>query len=206
MQPEIILFDEPTSALDPTMVGQVLSVIRNLAKQGMTMMIVTHEMEFARSVSNRVFYMDQGVIYEDGSPEQVFDHPQHNRTRQFLQRMKVLECRMEKSGFDFREFASELEAFGHRHSMETRSIHHAQAIMEELCVTSLLPQLDTHLHYLLECSERDNTAEVTLLWKGSPENPLDALDATAKRILESAAKEICFEPGDRNNMLRFIAL
>ena len=71
MQPEIILFDEPTSALDPTMVGEVLSVIRKLADDGMTMMIVTHEMQFAKDVSNRVFYMDEGGIYEEGSPEQI---------------------------------------------------------------------------------------------------------------------------------------
>ncbi len=71
MQPEMILFDEPTSALDPTMVGEVLQVIRNLAGEGMTMMIVTHEMKFARDVSNRVFYMDEGGIYEDGTPEQI---------------------------------------------------------------------------------------------------------------------------------------
>ena len=73
MEPEIILFDEPTSALDPTMVGEVLSVIRGLAGQGMTMMIVTHEMKFARDVSTRIFYMDQGGIYEDGTPEQIFE-------------------------------------------------------------------------------------------------------------------------------------
>jgi polar amino acid transport system ATP-binding protein len=73
MKPEIILFDEPTSALDPTMVGEVLSVIRTLAQEGLTMMIVTHEMKFARDVSTRVLYMDEGVIYEDGTPEQIFE-------------------------------------------------------------------------------------------------------------------------------------
>ena len=76
MEPEIILFDEPTSALDPTMVSEVLAVIRRLAKEGMTMAIVTHEMDFARDVSNRVFYMDEGVIYEEGTPAQIFEHPQ----------------------------------------------------------------------------------------------------------------------------------
>ena len=75
MDPEIILFDEPTSALDPTMVSEVLSVMRRLARDGMTMAIVTHEMEFARDVSNRVFYMDEGLIYEEGTPEQIFDNP-----------------------------------------------------------------------------------------------------------------------------------
>ena len=84
MDPEILLFDEPTSALDPTMVGEVLSVIKDLAKTGMTMLIVTHEMGFARDVSTRVFYMDQGVIYEDGTPAQVFNAPRNPRTVEFV--------------------------------------------------------------------------------------------------------------------------
>jgi len=79
MDPEIILFDEPTSALDPTMVSEVLAVIRRLAKEGMTMAIVTHEMDFARDVSKRVLYMDDGLIYEEGSPKQIFENPQKRK-------------------------------------------------------------------------------------------------------------------------------
>lgn len=86
MDPEILLFDEPTSALDPTMVGEVLEVIRALAKTGMTMLVVTHEMRFARNVSTRVFYMDEGSIYEDGSPADVFERPARAKTRAFVSR------------------------------------------------------------------------------------------------------------------------
>ena len=86
MDPEVLLFDEPTSALDPEMVGEVLSVMRDLAKDGMTMLVVTHEMSFARDVSNRVVYMCDGLIREDGTPEQVFSHPKDERTREFLTR------------------------------------------------------------------------------------------------------------------------
>ena len=86
MEPEVLLFDEPTSALDPEMVGEVLSVMRDLAKDGMTMLVVTHEMSFARDVSNRVVYMCDGLIREDGTPEQVFSHPKDERTREFLTR------------------------------------------------------------------------------------------------------------------------
>ena len=84
MDPDILLFDEPTSALDPTMVGEVLAVIKDLAKTGMTMLIVTHEMGFARDVSSRIFYMDEGVIYEDGSPDALFNHPKKPRTIEFI--------------------------------------------------------------------------------------------------------------------------
>mgnify|MGYP002920415885 FL=1 len=81
-----MLFDEPTSALDPEMVGEVLKTMQELAKSGLTMIIVTHEMEFARDVSDRVIFMDKGVIAEEGTPEQIFEHPQQERTKEFLQR------------------------------------------------------------------------------------------------------------------------
>ncbi len=86
MEPEILLFDEPTSALDPEMVGEVLSVMRSLAHDGMTMLVVTHEMAFARDVSNHVVYMNNGVICEEGAPEQLFGNPQKPETREFLSR------------------------------------------------------------------------------------------------------------------------
>jgi len=87
MDPEVLLFDEPTSALDPEMVGEVLSVMRELAASGLTMLVVTHEMAFARDVSQRVIFMDNGLIAEDGTPEQIFVHPEQARTREFLSRI-----------------------------------------------------------------------------------------------------------------------
>ena len=86
MDPEVLLFDEPTSALDPEMVGEVLSVMRSLAQEGMTMLVVTHEMAFARDVSNHVVYMNQGVICEEGTPSQLFGNPQKQETKDFLTR------------------------------------------------------------------------------------------------------------------------
>ena len=86
MSPEVLLFDEPTSALDPEMVGDVLTIMRELAKEGLTMIVVTHEMAFAKDVSSRVVFMDQGVIVEEGTPEQIFEYPQEERTRTFLKR------------------------------------------------------------------------------------------------------------------------
>ena len=88
MDPEVLLFDEPTSALDPEMVGEVLNVMQDLAKEGMTMLVVTHEMAFARDVSNRVVYMNQGVICEEGSSEQIFGDPKQQLTRDFLARFR----------------------------------------------------------------------------------------------------------------------
>ena len=88
MDPEVLLFDEPTSALDPEMVGEVLAVMQSLAQEGMTMLVVTHEMAFARDVSNRVVYMNEGVICEEGAPEDVFGNPQKQETRNFLSRFR----------------------------------------------------------------------------------------------------------------------
>ena len=87
MEPEVMLFDEPTSALDPEMVGEVLEIIKSLAKNNMTCVIVTHEMGFAREVCNRVLFMDEGIIMEQGDPHQVFDHPQNPRTKDFLSKV-----------------------------------------------------------------------------------------------------------------------
>ena len=86
MEPEVLLFDEPTSALDPEMVGEVLSVMKDLARQGMTMLVVTHEMAFARDVSNYAVFMADGVICEQGEPKELFSNPQQPRTREFLSR------------------------------------------------------------------------------------------------------------------------
>lgn len=84
MNPQVMLFDEPTSALDPEMVGEVLDVMKNLAKEGMTMVVVTHEMGFAKEVANRVLFMADGVILEEGTPQEIFEHPQHERTKAFI--------------------------------------------------------------------------------------------------------------------------
>ena len=92
MDPEVMLFDEPTSALDPEMVGEVLSVMKDLARRGMTMAVVTHEMAFARDVSSRVIFIDQGVIAEDGSPNVIFTAPQNQRTKDFLSRFSLTRC------------------------------------------------------------------------------------------------------------------
>ncbi|MEO3972092.1 glutamine ABC transporter ATP-binding protein GlnQ, partial [Enterococcus faecium] len=87
MRPDVMLFDEPTSALDPEMVGEVLSVMKNLAIEGMTMVVVTHEMGFAKEVADRVIFMDAGIIQEEGTPEEIFDAPQNPRTQDFLRKV-----------------------------------------------------------------------------------------------------------------------
>lgn len=131
MKPDIILFDEPTSALDSTMVSEVLAVMRKLAKQGITMMVVTHEMRFAREVSNRVFYMDEGVIYEEGSPEQIFDHPQREKTRTFINQIRECSFLIESAGFDYYAMNSKMVNFAEKYNLSYRAINNIQHVIEE---------------------------------------------------------------------------
>ncbi len=166
MEPEILLFDEPTSALDPTMVGEVMAVIRDLAKRGMTMIVVTHEMRFAREISNRVFYMDDGGIYEDGTPEQIFDYPKRNRTRQFINQMQVIYEKIEKDNVDLLELSSKIEAFGRSHYISQHQIERAVTILGTVCYRLLRARDDVpHLHFMLENSERDAVTGITVLYK-----------------------------------------
>ena len=159
MEPEIILFDEPTSALDPTMVSEVLSVIRSLAKQGMTMAIVTHEMGFARDVSSRVFYMDEGVIYEEGAPEQIFENPQREKTRIFINRIRNFHYRINSPNYDLYLFNAEIGAFCQKHFLSHKIQHNILLLTEELL--QIIP-LDKGLDYILSYSEKTNQITIEL--------------------------------------------
>ncbi len=191
MKPEIILFDEPTSALDPTMVGEVLAVIRSLARQGLTMLIVTHEMKFAHDVSTRVFYMDQGGIYEDGTPEQIFEHPQKDRTRIFIKRLKTFEREIKSATFDFIEVSNCIEEFGHRHFLSQRQINGLQAIFEELCVQILIPRSKVlPVEFSAEVSEIDGSCDAEIEYSGPEYNPFtDKADDLSVRLLLGMTKE-----------------
>lgn len=139
MEPEIILLDEPISALDPTMVSEVLAVIRRLARQGMTMAIVTHEMEFARDVFTRVFYLDEGLIYEEGPPERIFDHPQHQRTRDFIGKVRSLSYHVTTADYDPYALVGKIEGFCEKHLIPHRIAHAAQLLAEEVLGVLLTP-------------------------------------------------------------------
>ena len=133
MDPDILLLDEPTSALDPTMVGEVETVIYELAKRGTTMLLVTHDMNFARNVSNRVFYMDEGGIYEDGTPEQIFQNPQKEKTRRFIRGISSLTVNIADGELDFPKTVSDIEKFAARQGLDARMGHKLVMVFEELC-------------------------------------------------------------------------
>jgi len=186
MEPEILLFDEPTSALDPTMVSEVLSVIASLAKKGMTMVIVTHEMRFARDVSTRIFYMDEGVIYEEGTPRQIFDAPQKERTRNFIYRIKNWLYEIHAADFDFYEMARSLEMFAERQFLNKRQIMALRLALEELLFRKVFPAYGSefrHIGVCVSCGEGGSEILLKLECDGLQKNPLS--DEFADDIADS---------------------
>ena len=174
MEPEVILFDEPTSSLDPTMVSEVLSVIRRLAKQGMTMVIVTHEMDFARDVSNRVFYMDEGLIYEEGTPEQIFSHPTKPRTRAFINRIRSFTHRIDSAEFDFYGMNAEIEGFCEKHMLPRGTRHNVLLLVEELLSLHVPTLFKGALDIEIEYSEKNGDVELSFASPAGVGNVLEA--------------------------------
>lgn len=165
MEPEIILFDEPTSALDPTMVSEVLSVIRRLAREGLTMVIVTHEMAFARDVSTRVLYLDDGIIYEQGTPEHIFDRPEKPKTRAFINRIRSYSHTIASRDFDRYELNAEFEAFADKQLLPPVMRQEIALAVECLLRLHQGGHTPNPLDLTLSYSEKGGSAE--LLFSGS---------------------------------------
>jgi polar amino acid transport system ATP-binding protein len=157
MEPEVILFDEPTSALDPTMVSEVEGVIRSLAKQGMTMLIVTHGMRFAKEVSTRIFFMDQGIIYEDGTPEQIFENPQKPNTIAFIKRIRSLHYSISGRNYDLYEMQARIIDFCSKYFLPAKVVRNIELLSEE--VLQIAP-IENGAELILDYSE--STEQVTL--------------------------------------------
>ena len=199
MHPDIILFDEPTSALDPTMVGEVLAVIKKLADDGMTMMIATHEMSFAKKVSTRVMYLDEHTLYEDGPPSQVFDAPQRPRTREFIYKIRNFNYHIDGSAFDLFEFQARMEAFLHRQMFAEKRIHNHQLVSEEVIFHMLFPlggTKNTQADFSLSYSAELDTAEMVFESPSIGEDFLERCDDDlAMMIIGKYAKSLSCENG-----------
>lgn len=185
MDPEIILFDEPTSALDPSMVSEVLGVIKSLAAKGMTMMVVTHEMRFARDISNRVFYMDQGIIYEDATPEQIFEHPVGERTKVFINRIRECSYTVEAQN-DFYGMMGQFVNFGQRHNFSRAALDNVNHIIEEgLQILGSAEGTKIVLSY----SEKTQDMEIKISTPSAV--PSDVLDISENAISAAILRSIC---------------
>lgn len=203
MEPEVLLFDEPTSALDPTMVGEVEEVIKKISETGVTMLIVTHSMEFAEKISTRIFYMDEGGIYEEGTPAQIFHNPKREKTRQFIKRLKVLELEINSPDFDFIAYTNQIDIFGAKNSLSKKLIDKLTLMFEEICMTILLPRLgDTvKIRLTIEYSAQDNAAVMQIDYNGEEFNIEDCDDEISLRLIHKNTSQIEYRAEDLEGFL-----
>ena len=209
MDPEIILFDEPTSALDPTMVSEVLAVIRRLAKEGMTMAIVTHEMDFAKNVSSRIFFMDEGIIYEEGKPGDIFENPQKEKTRIFIQRIRKLNEKIISQDFDLYKLNANIELFCARHTADKRTVSHILLVVEEVLGQMLLPLFpgEPEIDLTLEYSEKTGDFQLLFDYAGPQHNPFLFLpdeDNLSLRLIEKLTKSSSYSANADGNHLAIV--
>ncbi len=192
MEPKILLFDEPTSALDPTMVSEVLGVMTRLAREGMTMIVVTHEMRFARQVSSRVLFFADGVVYEDGPSSQLFEHPQRERTRQFIRQIHQTSFLIESEQFDWFAMTAQMEHFCQKYNLSRRQTDAALHVTEEsLALLGTAPGTRLTLAY----SEQDNTLQLTVECPHAvnPDAFRDDSDDIAATILHNFSRDISID-------------
>ena len=205
MEPEIILFDEPTSALDPTMVREVLSVIRRLAREGMTMAIVTHEMDFARDVSNRIVYMDDGIIYEEGPPEQIFEKPQKQKTKAFINRIRSYTCRISSPDYDLYAMNAEIEAFCEKQILPKKIRDNLLLLVEELLQIFNSYLRAAILELTIAYSEKNERLEIVCESTGEAANALEnpnLADDLGLMIIRSLTESIDYQWLDGKNRLQ----
>lgn len=210
MKPDILLFDEPTSALDPAMTGEVLAIIRKLAGMGMTMLIVTHEMEFAREVAQRVLYFDERGIYEDASAEELFQNPKKEKTIAFLQRLKLFEYQITSAGFDMVAMNVQIENFCKKYNLQPRQTRNVQLVLEELlallfcnCYQTAQPDIAIAVGY----SQQSGQLQLVVHYRCAAYNPFAGAgaeeDDLGRVILEQMAQNPTHSHSDGVNTLEF---
>ena len=204
MEPKVLLFDEPTSALDPTMVGEVLAVIRMLAKQNMGMLIVTHEMNFAREVADRVLFLADGVIYEQGTPAEIFDAPKREKTMAFIRKIKYFTYEIRERRFDLMRMQGGIQTFGEKYGLDPQHISRLQLCCEEI-VYVLLENCypgrdDVELDLSVSHAEQDQTTRIDIRCGGARCNPFEqerySINVT---ILKSLSARLDYRWADDRN-------
>ncbi|MDO5322113.1 MAG: amino acid ABC transporter ATP-binding protein [Bacteroidia bacterium] len=202
MKPEIILFDEPTSALDPTMVGEVLSVIRQLAKQGMTMAIVTHEMQFAKDVSTRIFFMNEGVIYEEGAPDVIFNKPLKAATTAFINKIRGINIEIESRDCDMPGIFSAIDNFCMKYAIDGIVADRVKNVIRDM-IAEVLP-MDGKFTLHVDYSEKKDRVYVTFYYKNRQKEILSGDKVVAS--FEERVKPHCLtvhdDPDGENRLLR----
>lgn len=191
MKPEIILLDEPTSALDPTMKGEVEAVIKLMADEGHTLVLVSHEMELIRSVCEKVIYLDEGIVYEEGPTEKIFENADKNKTRRFVKALKVLEINVESKDFDFIGMQTTIATFAFRNNVPEELVYRLNSIMEELSQMVIIqPKEDNRLSASFEYNRKEKTINGTVFFTGPELDPDDLRYFFSWPIICKRASEI----------------
>lgn len=199
MKPEVILFDEPTSALDPTMVSEVEAVIKKLANKGLTMLIVSHDMKFSKDVANRVIYLDEGIVYEDSTPDQIFNNPQREKTKAFVKRLSTLSYNIHSKDFDIYELNAQINDFGRIYELSKKQINNLQIIIEELILNNMI-KIVQDIKIKICYFEVDNKLQVILDYGADEYNPFDSNeeDILSMLIVRQLTSNVSYIRNDRN--------
>ena len=209
MEPKVLLFDEPTSALDPTMVGEVLAVIRMLAKRNMSMLIVTHEMNFAREVANRVLFFADGGIYEQGAPGEIFDAPKREKTIAFVNKIKYFSYEITHRDFDLMQLQGGIQNFGEKYGLNQKHTYRLQICCEEL-IYELLDHCypsreDADLELSVSHAESDGRTQIQITCGGAAYNPFEQdNDVLGMTILKNMARQLDYSYTDNRNQINII--
>ena len=189
MEPEVMLFDEPTSALDPTMVDEVETVIKRLVDSGMTSIIVTHEMRFARNIASNILFLAEGGIYEEGSPDQIFDNPQKDLTRRFIYRSRMYEEALNKTDIDIYELCSRIRQYAIAYGLTRKQSKGIEYFCEEL-IYPLIVFNNAVLRIIAD--ENRNEYSITAEFKGLNKDPLslECIDELGLSIVKAYSSSL----------------
>lgn len=207
MDPKIILMDEPTSALDPLNKGEVETVIRMMAEQKHTMVIVSHEMELIRNVCSKVIFLNNGKVFEEGTPNEIFDSPKHKETRRFIQALRVLELQIDYSDFDFIGLQTTLNEYAYRTGMAVTLLIKLQSVLEELSHVIIIDSKEQNkMNVSIEYNSKSKTLDGTVYCSGEKIDTDDPLFFIPWRIILSRCKSIKITDANKNeytNLIKF---
>ena len=196
--PEVLLFDEPTSALDPTMVDEVANIIKDLSQKQLTMLIVTHELSFARNVSNRIFYLDEGIIYEEGTPDEIFDNPQKPKTKSFILKSNSFETSFNKTTFDLYLLISDFMKYLSIKRINISNVNDMNLLLEEITINEILANCSGSDKITLQMSINNNCVNIAYSNLNSFNFDLNNTNKLSKSIIES---KILNKTIDKDNKL-----
>lgn len=203
-KPKVLLLDEPTSALDPTMVDEVLNVIKKIANNEMTIIIVTHEINFAKEISNHVLYLDEGIIYEEGSPKEIFENPQKTKTKAFVLGLKTLKLTYSKSSYNYDDISIQINKYVKQNNISKELAFHLDIVLDELVLNNIFSHIDKYENVEIHIAKFSKSLlEIEILYETIKYNPYDHLDKISFKLLDNYVKDYAYQYIDNLNSIKF---